>query len=170
VLRVGGPRLKVIMRATALADLAGRVWLLVSVAYFMIDTSATGAPMDLKKRTFEDLIGNLADDAKKALDEILERESTPKSWTPAGSPGVTPAVGTPSGAVGPAAAAVGGLATTVSDLNETVGGLATLPEQIAKLSELMEKLLPVVQSLTEALGTAGNVAGAAGKANPSSRS
>ena len=30
--------------------------------------------MDLKKKTFEDLIGNFADDAKKALDEILERE------------------------------------------------------------------------------------------------
>jgi hypothetical protein len=55
--------------------------------------------MDLKKRTFEDLIGNLADDAKKALGEGLERESTPKNWTPAGPPGVTPPVGTSSGAV-----------------------------------------------------------------------
>jgi hypothetical protein len=53
--------------------------------------------MDLKKRTFEDLIGNLADDAKKALGEGLERESTPKNWTPAGPPGVTPPVGTSSG-------------------------------------------------------------------------
>jgi hypothetical protein len=126
--------------------------------------------MDLKKRTFEDLIGNLVDDAKKALDEILERDDTTKNRVPAGPTWTaTPIDTTSRGAVSPATAAVGGLATTVSDLNETVSGLTSLPEQIARLSALMERLLPVVQSLTETLGTASNIAGAAEKAKPPSR-
>lgn len=129
-------------------------------------------PMDLKKRTFEDLIGNFADDAKKALDEILERE--PTSAAPAGLPGVGVPVGNlagaAGGAVGTATAAVGGLANTVSDLNATVSGLAGLPAQIATLSELIAKLLPLVETLTGALSTVGDIAGAAGKASPTGKS
>lgn len=124
--------------------------------------------MELKKKTFEDLIGNFADDAKKALDEILERESTPKSAAPAGLPGMVP-VGTLTGgggSVGTATAAVSGLAHTVNDLNVTVGGLVSLPEQIARLSALIEQLLPAIGTLTGILGAAGNVAGAVGKTNP----
>lgn len=128
--------------------------------------------MELKKKTFEDLIGNFADDAKRALDEILERETPTKSAVPAGLPGMpvgnlTPV---PGGAVGTATTAVSGLANTVSDLNATVGNLATLPEQIARLSELIQKLLPLIETLTGALGTAGDIAGAAGKANPVAKS
>ena len=129
-----------------------------------------GRPMELKKKTFEDLIGNFADDAKKALDEILEREPAPKSTVPVGLPGMVGAAGNlagaAGGAVGTATAAVGGLANTVSDLNATVGSLTGLPEQIARLSELIERLLPLIETLTGALGTVGDIAGAAGKASP----
>lgn len=124
--------------------------------------------MELKKKTFEDLIGNFADDAKKALDEILEREPARKSPAPGVLPGmpVGNLAGAAGGAVGTATAAVGGLANTVSDLNTTVSSLTGLPEQIARLSELIQKLLPLIETLTGALGTVGDIASAAGKANP----
>jgi hypothetical protein len=154
--------------------LSARLVIQSKIAVLCMKVRRREPPVELKKKTFEDLIGNFADDAKKALDEILEREGTTKNPAPTGLPGVVAPVGNVAGAaggaVGTATAAVGGLANTVSDLNATVGGLASLPEQIARLSELIERLLPVLEGLTGALGTAGNIAGAVGKANPTQTS
>lgn len=93
----------------------------------------------LKRKTFEDLVGNVADDAKEALDEILERRRTNSSMK---------------GEAGRGASDVA-TADTVGDLSKTVGPLATLPQQMAELTQLTTQLLTAVEALSGALRAIG---------------
>lgn len=127
--------------------------------------------MALKTDTFKDLIGNLADDAKQALDDILDREEKKSSEPSHGLPGMTAGVagGVPGMAGGvygmaggvpgmhavpsmPGVPVPGGFAGAAGGLPGSIEGLATLPEQIARLSKLIEALLGALESATSALG------------------
>jgi len=108
--------------------------------------------MDINRKTFEDLLGNLADDAKQAFDEILERPSA-KQTAGAGVGQVTTTAGSPVGATGGLAGTAGGVAGTAGDVTSAAGDLAALPRQIAQLSELIARLLPAVEGLAGALSS-----------------
>lgn len=120
--------------------------------------------MALKTDTFKDLIGNLADDAKQALDDILDREEKKSSEPSHGLPGMSAGVagGVPGMAGGvpgmhgvpsmPGVPVPGGFAGAAGGLPGSIEGLATLPEQIVRLSKLIEALLGALESATSALG------------------
>ena len=133
--------------------------------------------MALTTDTFKDLIGDFADDAKKALDDILDRtekKSDPSQGLPGAAAGVTGAIpgvagsvyGMPGGIPGmsgavpgmPGVPGLGGFPGAAGWPPGAVEGLATLPEQIARLSKLIEALLKALDSVTSALGAASKTA------------
>lgn len=95
--------------------------------------------MGLSMNTVKDLVANVADDAKDALDDILDRKEEPKGT------GFTPgpiAGGGATNAVRGGAVAAGGLAGSA-------GALAELPAQINRLSEQIEALMKVLESMPQ---------------------
>lgn len=119
--------------------------------------------MELKKKTFEDLLGNVADDAKQAFDEILERPGA-KNTTEAGvGQGLTNTAGNVAGTAG-------GLAGAAGNVTGAAGDLTALPGHIAHLSELIEKLLPAVETLTGTISNVNPVSGGAGSKATARRS
>lgn len=101
-----------------------------------------------KVDTIKDFISNVADDAKVALDEFLDRP-TRKGDEPATVP---QPVRSPDRALSGALGAAGELSTLPVSL-------AALPDQIAKLSELISKLLSTLESATAVAEATGKVTG-----------
>jgi hypothetical protein len=98
----------------------------------------------LSRRTFEDFVGNVADDAKQAFDEILERDSGKGGGNGGGNGGES------------------GPANLVDDV-DAVKSLAELPGQLAELSRLISTLLTALEGSSAVVGAAGKVTGAAKK-------
>jgi hypothetical protein len=91
--------------------------------------------MGLNMDTMKDLVGNVADDAKEALDDILERQTKQKGAQAA------PAQGMPARADFGGGAGAAGAAAAVGEL----------PAQISRLSEQIDALTQLLESLKESM-------------------
>ncbi len=123
--------------------------------------------MKLKVGICKDLIENISDDAKHALDQVLERDSASKakkrsrsgsggsgglvgsltgglSDLTSGLGGLTGGLGGVTGGLG----SLGGLASAGSSVTtmSTVEALAALPGQLAEISRLLSILLSALES------------------------
>ena len=104
--------------------------------------------VQLSRRTIEDFVGNVADDAKQALDEVLERGGGREGEAPPGG-----AAGVAGGAGG-----VGGVAD-IAQLARAVESLAALPAQVGELSRLVSTLLATLEASSDPVGAVGRAAG-----------
>ncbi len=92
--------------------------------------------MKLSKGTFEDLIGNIADDAKQALDEVLERDDESKAKKAAKKEAKE---------VRKSAVGEGPSAPSSKTPTPAVEGVADLSGQLADLKGILAGVIPALK-------------------------
>jgi hypothetical protein len=98
-----------------------------------------------KKDTIKDFLGNVADDAKIAFDELLDRPGNPEYGTRSAKQEVTRTAG-------PAVDAVQGVAGSAADLAALPGQVERLTETVTALLRALEHVPGVGATVKETLG------------------
>ncbi|SFT33079.1 hypothetical protein SAMN04487904_101152 [Actinopolyspora lacussalsi subsp. righensis] len=104
--------------------------------------------------TIKDFIGNVADDAKTAFDELLDRDDDAVGFV---EQGVTSAARTGMKTVGDAAGTAQGAVGAAGDLAKLPGQVAELTDSVGSLIKTLEK----VPGIGDAAGTASSAASGA---------